>query len=96
MTGREGVILAHVNAIHKGKGDIRHVDREPAQGAVGVSGVLERLGGEAGDGEAADTPHTIAYTSPKEDKKAHGVREPFGRLRVIPIKYIARGRVAVA
>ena len=95
MTGREGVVFAHMDAVYEGEGDVGHVVRKPSEGTVGVCGVLECLGGEAGDGEATDAPHTVPDASEKEDEGAHGVREPFGSLRIIPIVSIARGRVTV-
>ena len=95
MTGGEGVVLAHMDAVHEGESDVGHVVRKPSEGAVGVCGVLECLGGETGDGEATNAPHTVPDASEKEDKDAHGVRKPFGSLRIIPIEYIARGRVTV-
>jgi hypothetical protein len=84
-----------MHAVHEGESNVGHVVRKPGEGAVSVCGVLECLGGEAGDGKATDAPYTITNTSENEDEGAHGVREPFGSLRIIPIEYIARGRVTV-
>jgi hypothetical protein len=78
------------------KSDIRHVLREPAVGPGGVGGILEHLGGKAGESKAADAENSVPDTSEKENEDAHGVGEPLCGLGIIPIEYIARGRVTVA
>ena len=58
--------------------------------------MLDDLRGKRCERLAGRCKQSVAESSEKQDSDAYYVREPFGYLRIVPIEYIARGRVVIA
>ena len=58
--------------------------------------MFDNLRKEGREEHSSRCKHTISDTTEKQDRDADDIREPLGHVRVIPIEYIARGRVTVA
>ena len=96
MTGRERVVLTHPYAIYEREGDVREVVLKPFIGSVGIYEVLESLRSQTGYRERSGCQDTVSDAAEKEQQHAHYVWKPLRYLRVIPIEYITRVRVAIA
>ena len=88
--------MVHLDAFDEWQLDIRVMLREPSDRSRGVNQMLEQLGREGREDECSRGEDTVPYPSEEEQEHAEDIREPFSHVRVIPIKYIARGRVTVA
>ena len=95
MTGREGEPIIHPYAFNERQLDIRHVRCEPRKGTRGIDNMLEQLGREGGEDHRRRGKNTVPYPAKQQQSDADDIREPLRYVRVIPIKYIARGRMTV-
>ena len=96
MSGGEGVPEVHLYAIDKGQCDVGHLFSEPCHRTGRMDDVLDDLREEGGGDHAARCHHAVSDASEEQDSHADDIGEPLGNGGIIPIEYIARGRVTVA
>ena len=96
MTGGEGEPIVHSYAFDEGQLDIGIVGCEPCDRSRGIDNMLDELGRKRREDHRRGGKDAVPY--PAEEQKEHtdDIGEPFCDSGVIPIKYIARGRMTVA
>ena len=96
VTGRKGVPEVHAHAINEGQLDIGTVGSKPSDRSRGVNDMLDELGRERRKDHRRGSKDTVPYPAKEQKEDTNDIGEPFCDGGIIPIKYIARGRVTVA
>ena len=96
MTGWEGEPMIHTDTFYERKIHARHLLGKPRYGPRRIDNMLEQLRRQRRTDHRRGGKDTVSQTAEEQHRHAHDVREPFCDLRVIPIEYIARGRVTIA